>query len=242
MTLWSRYSQHPHCFEALHQSRIFRSKQNCWRHSRNLKREPTKKHIYIRDQTNSSKRCPINVNFLSVEGSKQTISVHSDDSPTATQLGEVSHFCHVKLVEYVHHCFFDSRFEQQKTVTQTGTVTLSCLEPIIQSTQRTYIHADTTQVLEDQISDNSTFWNNLILCCHMVLDDIFYYPVIHCIVGLLSLYTNHFSLCFTTHLPYTNIMYPGTISIHYKIFLFITSHHIIRYLKDVQRLILFQAQ
>lgn len=84
-------------------------------------------------------------------------------------------------------------------------------------------------------SDNSTFWNSLILCCHMVLDHIFYYPVIHCIVGLLSLYTNHFSLCFTTHLPYA-------ISIHYKIFLFITSHHIIRYLKDVQRLILFQAQ
>lgn len=76
----------------------------------------------------------------------------------------------------------------------------------------------------------------------MVLDDIFYYPVIHCIAGLFSHYTDHFSLGFTTHLPYTNIMYPGTISIHYIIILFITSHHIIRYLKDVQRLILFQAQ
>ena len=54
---------------------------------------------------------------------------------------------------------------------------------------------------------------------------------IFCIVGQFSPYTNHFSLCFTTHLPYTNIMYPGTWddiytlyndSIHY-----VTSYHTI---------------
>ncbi len=148
-----------------------------------------------------------------------------------TGSGEVSHCCHVKLVEHVHHCF-DSRFEQT-TVTQTVKVTLSWQWPTIQSTNNT--HTNTNHVLEHQILDNSTFE---IAYFYVVTWYLMIFSIVHCWAVLLykSFYLmfHHPSSIHKYNIPWYDI---HTLYIYILLYIYLLDHIIsydnVWYLKDV---------